>query len=475
MKKIQRYGLLLWVFSPLVLAANWLEMQNNVPPLFDEVQVFGFVQPTYTLNRGDTVNLPATATSPVNGATLTIPAGSSSYDGQTALSNLVGPDFEKEEELRVLRTRVGVRGVVPETDERMNYFLLAEIAGKNGLTREDKIVLSDATVTFNYFPGGRIRYLPGARVRLGLGRLPMGEEAMQGIKNMDYINFSAVTAQLLNERFVEAYDVPTGRTTSPSAGVSLTDSSVVGPSGGFRDLGIEVYDWYNEGAWEYAYAVMLSQANGINLNQDLNSGNSDLTTRLQASYVFEGVGPKREDATVFLWRQDGQREFSGSDYGRRRQGLGFTYREDSIRFSGEYIEGEGMILVSTTPPFNDVGAPGFIPTTKVALDRSNTADGYYLETGWEFAPDWELDLRYDELNKLTNSDYDETRFSTWTLGLQHRYSEEMRFTLNYEVRNSEAVHPEARSSNIQAIQGAVGDAIRGSVGDRISAQLTWYF
>jgi hypothetical protein len=155
--------------------------------------------------------------------------------------------------------------------------------------------------------------------------------------------------------------------------------------------------------------------------------------------------------------------------------VGAKYLRHGLRMSGEYIRAKGMIYVAPTPQFNDIGAPAFEPVDYVALDSSNKAEGYYLDVGWKFSPQWEVDLRYDELSKMTNSAYDERKTSTWTMGAQYFYSPKLRFVLNYEIRDIEVVHPEAQLTNGQKIQGTAAAAIGSSIGNRISAQLTWAF
>ena len=75
--------------------------------------------------------------------------------------------------------------------------------------------------------------------------------------------------------------------------------------------------------------------------------------------------------------------------------------------------GDGMIFVGPDKPsfyINDGAGP-------VAQDVGNgaegEADGYYIEGGW-YIPDtkWEIDLRYDVYNRLT----DDTEFSAGAKG-----------------------------------------------------------
>lgn len=452
-------------YAPATFATNWFELQNNEKAGAEPFTFWGFIQPTYTrVDSASVTGIPATVVSPVNGANVAVPVGLRAYNGQTALFNLVGPDLARDEQLQMFRARPGVRGVIPGTDDKINYFVLAEL-GNNGLTREKHAVFSDASVTFNY--------IPGARIKVGLGRLPLGEEAMQGVQIMDYVNFSTATDQLLNERFVKSYVNAPGRTSPLAVGAPMAMSKITGAIGGFRDVGIEVYDWFVKDKMEYTYALMVSNGNGISFSD--NNGSKDVTARLQAAYVFGGGGPKREDVTAYVWHQESKRSFSGTDYTRIREGLGAKYLRDGLRVSGEYIRAKGMIYVAPTPQFNDIGFPAYEPVDYVALDSSNKADGYYLETGWKFAPKWEVDLRYDELSKMTNSAYDERKASTWTLGGQYFYSPKVRFSMNYEIREIKVVHPDAQITNAQKVQGTAAQIIGDSVGNRLSAQMTYNF
>jgi hypothetical protein len=436
-------------------ATNWLTLQNNEPPATGAYKFWGFIQPQYVYNEGGAVN-------GLKGA-----AGITSYNGKTPVFNLVAPDQTDKQQAQIFRARAGVRGNL--ADKKINYFLLAE-AGNNGLTRADPVVFSDATITFNY--------IPGARIRVGLGRLPLGEEAMTGVLAMDYINFTNATDNLLNERFVVPYSNTT-RSHNPILGLPLKSSQLDGGVGGFRDIGIEAYDWFTNGRWEYSYALMGS--NGTGANWVDSNGGYDVSGRLQASYLFGGKGPKREDVSVYVWHQEGKRDYGGTDYNRMRQGIGFKYLRSGIRLSGEYMRGKGMIFFGPNPPFTDLNTTtAFEPVILIAPDSSNKADGYYLDAGWRFARKWEADLRYDYFDRLSNSSYDERKFTTTTIGLQYFYSPTLRVAANYEIRNQQApgiYTPGATGASTAATQTQLSNAnaIADSLGNRISVQATWTF
>ncbi len=430
-------------------AANWLELQGNEPANAPTFKLWGFLQPTYTYNKADKI-------SGLTGAQNT------PYNGHYTIPNLVGPDSSDQQTFQFNRARLGVRGVLNPVDKRINYFVLLE-AGRNAITREHSVVLSDASMTFNY--------IPGARIRVGLFKLPTGEEALVPVHTAyDYVYFSNVTDNLLNERTVRPFTPTPGRSYAPASAV-LTQANVAGSISGFRDIGIQVYDWFGKGPWEFSYAGMVSNGNNINYLGDDNSS-KDFTGRLQASYIFGGKGPKREDLSVFVWHQQGKRTFGSSDYDRVREGTGFTYRQKAIHFAGEYMRGKGMIFFGPQPPFNDLGAPAAQPVNAVALSDSNKADGWYLSGGYQFLKDWEFDLRYDTLNRLTNSAANERDFKTWTVGTQYFINKDTRLTLNYEFRKQEVPNPQAIPAGPQR---ANAQTIADNLGDRISLQLTYLF
>ncbi|MHB9119845.1 MAG: porin family protein [Burkholderiales bacterium] len=428
-------------------ATNWLQLQNNEAPDASTFKVFGFIQPTYSSNEGGAVNGLA------GGKPVT------AYNGRTPVFNTVTPDSTNRDELQIMRARIGARGYIPGTDKKINYFVLIE-GGKNGITRTHDIAFSDAAVTFNY--------IPGARIKAGLFRAPTGEEAFQGVQVFDYIYFSGVTDGLLNERFLQKATPSAGRTAAPT---TLAQSNVVGSVAGFRDVGVEVYDWFKKDKMEYAYAVMVGNGNGIDSLHD-NNGSKDVTARVQAAYVFGGGGgPKREDVMGYLWHQEGKRTFGGQDYTRMREGVGAKYLRNGLRFSGEYIRGSGMILGGPNVPFQDIGAPAFQPLTTVGLGSSYKANGWYLDAGWRFMPKWEADVRYDEYDRFTNDAANERLFTTWTLGGQYFMSKSTRIAVNYDFRKQKVSNPGA----LTAANLNNATAIADSMGNRVTAQLTYLF
>ena len=432
------------VASESANAANWLDLQGNEPPGAKPLTLWGFIQPTATFNEGAAVT------------GLTGAANITAYNGQTPLFNLVAPDNENRDQAQIFRARFGARGVIPGTGEKINYFFLTEF-GNNGLTRVNLPVISDASVSF--------KYIPNARLRVGLFKAPLGEEALQAIHVFDYINFSGITDNLALERFVGPV-----RTTRPlNVPAGLVAAEVVGPVGAFRDVGVQVYDSFRNGKWEFGYAAMIGRGNGINFNDTNNK--RDVSARIQTSYIFAGAGPRRQDITFYLWSQQGKRTFNGIDYDRSRSGGGFKYLQGSLRLASEFMRGKGVIFNGANPPFNDLGR-GFQPVAIVGLGSNNKADGYYADVGWTINKQWEVDLRYDKFNRLTNSAPDARTFTTSTFGVQYFFNPGLRATLNYEVRDLKVTNPDALVAGPARNNAQV---IANSIGNRVGIQMTWIF
>lgn len=412
-------------------AANWLQVQGNESPDSGPFKLFGFVQPTYTTIDAD----------PIQG----LLGAAAPFNGQLALPNRVGPDLEDKHQVQFMRARLGARGnILPG---RINYFLLAE-AGRNALTSQRDVVMTDASITFNY--------IPGARIRAGLFKLPTSDEALLAVHQADpYVYFSNAGTNLLVESQVRS------RGAVNAAGAS--NAATVSGGSGFRDWGLQVYDWFNTGPWEFSYALMVSNGNEIEALSD-NDGNKDITGRLQASYVFgKSKGPNREDASVWLWHQNGEREFGGQDFDRIREGIGARYQKGPWRGTAEYLRGDGMIVGGPNPPF---------PGQPVQVGLNEKANGWYVEGGWRFHKNWESSLRYDVLNRMTETAALERQFTTTTLAANWFFYKNTRLTLNYEWRELDVPKLTAIPAGAQRTNAQL---IADNLGDRTSVQLTWFF
>lgn len=419
-------------------AANWLMLQGTEPPgAAKRAHVWGFIQPQYQQTDGTE-----------------LPAGP--FAGKPAAFNLIPPDLETNSAFTLRRARLGVRGAPFPLDSRVNYFLLAEF-GDNGITRQGggSVKVTDASVTLSY--------IPGARLRIGQFKYPGAEEGLMAIHVFDYINFTNVTNQLLLERFFD----------NDGSTASLTNANKPnGPVGAFRDVGAQVFDAFKRGDWEHSYAVMVGNGNGITRGD--NNDSKDIYLYASTERVFGGKGPRREGWKLFGWYQDGERTLhigdnSGpeKDFDRTRWGFGTTFRKGRYRASAEYIKADGMIFAGT-----DGGAvAGTLNNAGTAVASFNVlpeekADGWYIDVGFKPHPKWELDARYDRLNRGTEEAANERRFETFTLGFQYFFNLKSRFIFNYEFRSAEA--PELPGS-------AVPNKILDAMDDRLSAQVLIVF
>ena len=447
-------------------AANWLMLQGTEPAgAAARAKLWGFVQVQYQKDFSD----------PSSGGTYIPP-------------KLIGPNLESQSAFNVNRARIGVRGSNFPLDSKTNYFLLLEM-GNNGITYDGDSFAkaTDASVTFSH--------IPGARIRTGLFKYPGAEEGLQAIHVFDYINFTKVTNQLLLERFAtERYPDPVpgssvGGTcsTPPSGPDPACDLNIHGEVGAFRDVGIQVFDTFNVGAkkdWELAYALMVGNGRGLNFSD--NDDNKDVYLYLSAEQVFGGKGPRREGMKFWAWHQDGKRTadltndatHNPQEYDRERSGLGFKYLKKPSRFTAEYMTGDGMIFMGpnnpvfgTGPsvgcPVTDPTNPGCGPAGAVANGALGEADGWYIEGGWYIpGTNWEIDLRYDVYNRLTNSSSWEFERTRWTVGTQYHFNKKTRVAINYEKDDDEAI-------NFAPGAGPNGN-LKG-LDDRIAIQVTAIF
>jgi len=401
-------------------AANWLMLQGTEPESSaPRAKVWGFIQAQYQKDNSD-----ANAT---NGY---VPP------------KLIGPNLSSQEQFNVNRARIGVRGTGFPLDGKTNYFILAEF-GNNGITApgDRNARVTDASVTLNY--------IPGARVRAGLFKYPGAEEGLQAIHVFDYINFTTVTNQLLLERF------PNRNYTANNAPVTLPAPDQLGgfdkSVGAFRDVGIQVFDTFKVNNWEHSYAVMYGNGNGLNFGE--NDDSKDTYLYWSSELVYGGKGGRREGLKLFAWTQSGKRYLDNTNdsthnpvgYDRDRQGLGVKYLKKPFRVSAEYMSGEGMIFVGPDKATFDV-APGG-PHAAAGNGENGKADGYYMDFGY-YIPNskWEIDLRYDVYNRLTNDTPSATngntmefQFKTFTIGAQYHINKKTRINMEIADRNVEAV------------------------------------
>jgi len=437
--------------STQTYAANWLAVQGTeAPNASARAKVWGFIQPEYTRIMDDN-KLPA----------------STPFAGQNMSPNMAKPDNKSFESFNIRRARIGVRGTGFPLDDKVNYFFLAEF-GNNGITKLGKtgVAATDASITLNH--------IPGARIRVGLFKTPTAEEGLQAIHVFNYINFTNVTNQMLLERYTDGdgsnYNgLPASSPDYINTGGPL--NGITGSVGAFRDQGIQVFDTFKVNNWEHSYAVMYGNGNGINFGD--NDDNKDTYVYWSSELVYGGKGARRQGLKMFAWNQSGTRTLTTSgagEYDRDRNGFGFTFLKGRYRAAAEYITADGMIFNGS-----DGGAvPG--STNNPGDNRSDIniltngeSDGYYLDFGYKVLPNLELDLRYDVLNRGTETVNGERKFETVTLGAQYFFNKKTRITMNYEIRDQEA--PGLPTSGAGSGANRIGDELS----DILSLQLLSIF
>jgi len=420
--------------SANAFGANWLMVQGTEAEGAEQLaRVWGFVQVQYQEDSSD-------------------PNSSGGY----IPPKTIGPNLTTQSSFNVNRARIGVRGVAMPLDQKINYFLLLEL-GNNGITAPTSSFAkaTDASITFNH--------LDGMRVRAGLFKYPGAEEGLQAIHVFDYINFTWVSNQMLLERFPNQKFTPNipAQSLPPETPLNGFERSV----GAYRDVGVQLFDAFNVGAdWELSYALMIGNGNGLNFSD--NDDNKDTYVYASAEKVFGGAGPRRQGLKIFAWSHQGKRtadlsadacangnvfpacgpagsgristEYNPEEYDRDRMGFGVKYLRNGLRLTAEYMEGEGMIFQAPHNPSFALGPATGIPTAAAGAGAFAEASGYYVEGGYRFKNSgWELDLRYDEYNRLDGDQF-QVDFDRTTIGVQYFFNPRVRIALNYEIRSGNA-------------------------------------
>lgn len=403
-----------WMFAARANAADWVLLQGTeVPDAQEIVRPWGLLQ--------------ANAEAFVSGEAVTgLSPALEPFEGERAVFNRIGGASDATWGLSVRRARLGLRGVVPGADRRVSYMISAEY-GDGQLTRSDAVVLTDASVTF--------RAAPGAHVRLGQFKLPLGEEALESNPiAAEFINFTAATAQLLLEN-------------------PVADGVYTGGASAFRDVGVQVFDAVPIGRASLSYALMVSNG-GMGTLEVTNP--KDITGRLAFSPVVWGdrYATHRDEVGLWVFHQQGQRSLDDGDARRVRQGVGAKLERDGWQVRGEWIRAAGALELGPNPPF-----PG--EALRVAPD--GRAWGGYTYVHYERGHA-AVGLRYDALHRSTESDPDLRVFRTLTADVQLVVSPRARLFLDYELRRLGAPYgsDDAR-------------AIASTMGDRLSAQATVVF
>ncbi len=439
---LKALGATLLTCASTVQAANWLMLQGTErTDQSARAKVWGFVQPEYQSTSGTKLK-----------------AGP--WKGQNAIFNEIGPDLKTNSQFGIRRARIGVRGTGFPLDPNVNYFFLAEF-GNNGITvpggGKSSAKLTDASITLNH--------IKGARIRIGEFKTPGSEEGLQAIHVFNYINFTNATNGLLLERFFNGDGSDTYVTPSGNSGSGGDANKPNGPVGAFRDVGVQVFDAFDFGAWEHSYAVMIGNGNGIDRGD--NNNNKELYLYWSSALIFNNSkGPRRQSLKMFAWYQNGKRTLTkagAGTYDRTRSGLGATFHKGKYQAAFEYINADGMIFTGTDGAAvagSAANGPGTTASFNVAT--SGKANGWYGSFGYNILPNLELDIRYDTYDRMTNVAAKERQFDTTTVGAQYFFNKKSRATINYEFRDAKAPNL-ASNSNPNKILDGLDDRVSVSV------------
>lgn len=405
--------------APAARAGDWLTLNGTELGRPDQaVQVFGFVQPQVEgiVSGGPVEGLTSQALAP--------------YDGQVPLFNTVAGDASWS--FKVHRARLGARGAIPKTDQRVSYFFLLE-GGQVALTRTEPVVVTDMSVTLSY--------VPGARIRVGQFKLPVMEEIVPAVPVAhEFVHFSTTLTKLLLE--------------SPVA-----DGRYTGGADGFRDIGVMVFDGFQQDRLAGSYALMVS--NGAGLAKLDTDDAKDLSARGELAWVFAGdrTDPFRQELKVGGWWLQGSREVDGERVDRARQGAFVHLEKRHVWALAEVAAGQGALEVGTNPPF--VGAGVLVVPEGRGIGGVGQAGVRLFPEG---GPMVGFKLRYDEYHQQTESAEALRIFRTGTAGIEVAPTPAVRVQANYELRRLSAPDgsPDAQ-------------AIAASLGDRATLQLTARF
>lgn len=110
------------------------------------------------------------------------------------------------------------------------------------------------------------------------------------------------------------------------------------------------------------------------------------------------------------------------------------------------------------------GATTNAGTAIASIDEK--AQGWYLDLGYRVIPNWEMDIRFDRLNRGTEDSANKRRFDTLTLGSQVNFHPKARAIANYEFRWADA--PDLPGSN-------AANQILDGLDNRLSVQVLVIF
>ena len=393
-------------------AADWPIVQGTEvgQPKDQPLRPFGFVQVVEDTMLG--------------GYAHGLSKANAAFDGQRPTFNAL--DAGGSWGFAVRRARPGLRGAIPGTDQKVAYFVLAEL-GAAPIAR-DGPVITDASVTLSY--------IPGARVRVGQFKLPVADEAVEANPiAMEWINYAQPISQLVLENYV-------------------VNGKYDGGAAGYRDVGAEVFDTFQFGKVALSYAAMLSNGHVRRIDDD---ASKDVTARTTFSWVFSGApsDPHRQELSVFAWGQRGERLLDTGNAQRIRSGSGVHLELEPVRVRAEVVYAAGALVNGPNPPF--AGQP-------IAVSPHGRAVGAYLSARVRLFGHLLTGVRYDELHRDLDDQKALRIFRSVTPMVEYEINPRIKLMANYEARWLLAPHGTPDAKNLA-----------DTMGDRVLAQVTAIF
>jgi len=402
-------------------AANWLMMEATEPAAAPRLGAYATVSVEYQASR-DT------------------PLLAGAWRGQPDQFNRFAPRYADGEVLQIPIAAAGIHGRLLDGDLTYRF---SGITGENAIVRDSNgyyggmVRPLDASVTWNR--------IPHARMRLGLFRQPLGDEAVA--LDQRHVNLSHVTQQMVQERYFASDG-------SPNRDPNLDR----GPVSAFRDIGAQAFDAFRVGQWEHTYAVMLGRGTGV--DPSLNHAGIEKYAYWSSERIFGGSGAQRDGLKLYAWGQSGQRTLKVGatqeerEFDRRRAGIGASLRKGPWSLAGEWIQARGMIYHGP-----DGGAvPGSISNNGALVAGYNVlpeskANGWYVDVGYRVLAPLELRLRYDLLHRGTDSANTNIQFQGVTVGGSYAFTRSDQIVIDYQFRRYNAPQLDASSPTNVLLDG----------------------
>ena len=391
------------LISTVASAGDWVMLQGTEPAETTKLKTLLFLQPSFSYTKGSLLS-----------------AGP--FKGEKGIFNLNGPDFRSSAEFHNTRGLALVRGFVPKTNKKINFFGMLDF-GKNLLTGSEKTTknpknfqIADISLTFNY--------LPFFRIRAGQFIAPGSNEVMKAIHAYDYINFTNFTTFTMLDWNM------------PSAGNGTDSNRPRFPNAGFRDIGVMAFDSFSIYRSKHTYAFMLGQGNGI--NRFSNDKNVDIHGRYRIHFpfstekdlecVFWGIKGKRKlhsDSTVQTFKRDRFGVDFSTSWKNWRTELGGAYA-DGIVFHGTFGAGPPGLKNNK----NQIASFLTLP--------SENAVGGHISVNYDIS-NYVIGFRYDILNYGMRKNINGRMFRTLTFSTQYKFGKSpTRLIFNYEWRQAKA-------------------------------------